>query len=499
MHSSLKSETYGAVDLGSNSFHMFVVRLVSDELEVLDRLRDRVRLAAGLDSNNHLTEEAESRALRSLERFGERLRDIPPQLVRAVGTNTLRRAHDANAFLRRASEALGHQIEIISGLEEARLIYLGVSHSLPDSPERRLVVDIGGGSTECIIGERFEPLEAASLYMGCVSYTMRFFPDGEISEKNLLQAETAARVELETIERRLRTLGWHASFGSSGTVIAIEQILRENDWNSQGISRKGLRKLRKAMLRAGNTKNLSLPGLKTDRAPVLAGGLAILNAVFESLEIEEMSSSTGALREGLLYDLLGRIRHEDVRDRTIERLVRQHGVDREQAARVERTALDCLEQVADRWELPDLETRQLFVWVARLHEVGRAVSYSGYQKHGAYLVAHSVMPGFSTDDQMLLAALVGNHRRKLALETFEELRSVSPDRVLKLCVLLRLAVLVNRGRSPRPLPLFKVVADKNKLTVGFPEGWLEEHPLASADLAEETSLLKKVDFQLSVS
>ena len=495
----MKSDTYGAVDLGSNSFHMFVVRVVNDELHILDRMRDRVRLAAGLDSNSHLTEEAQARALSSLERFGERLRDIPPQLVRAVGTNTLRRAHDATAFLRRSSEALGHQIEIISGLEEARLIYLGVSHSLPDSPERRLVVDIGGGSTECVVGERFEPIEAASLYMGCVGYSIRFFPEGQVSEENLARAETAARVELETIERKLKTLGWHKSFGSSGTIIAIEEILRASDWSSQGITRKGLRKLRKALLRAGNMKDLSLPGLKTDRAPVLPGGLAILNAVFESLEIEEMKSTTGALREGILYDLLGRIRHEDVRDRTIQRLVDQYHVDREQAARVERTGLDCLAQVADRWELSDPETHQLFVWATRLHEVGRAVSYSGYHKHGAYLVAHSDLPGFSTDDQLLLAALVGSHRRKLSLDPFKELRAVSPDQALRLCLLLRLAVLVNRGRSPRPLPLFKLEADKNKLMLTFPEDWLEEHPLARADLEEETGLLKKVDFQLVVS
>lgn len=495
----MKSDTYGAVDLGSNSFHMFVVRVVNDELHILDRMRDRVRLAAGLDSNSHLTEEAQARALSSLERFGERLRDIPPQLVRAVGTNTLRRAHDATAFLRRSSEALGHQIEIISGLEEARLIYLGVSHSLPDSPERRLVVDIGGGSTECVVGERFEPIEAASLYMGCVGYSIRFFPEGQVSEENLARAETAARVELETIERKLKTLGWHKSFGSSGTIIAIEEILRASDWSSQGITRKGLRKLRKALLRAGNMKDLSLPALKTDRAPVLPGGLAILSAVFESLEIEEMKSTTGALREGILYDLLGRIRHEDVRDRTIQRLVDQYHVDREQAARVERTGLDCLAQVADRWELSDPETHQLFVWATRLHEVGRAVSYSGYHKHGAYLVAHSDLPGFSTDDQLLLAALVGSHRRKLSLDPFKELRAFSPDQALRLCLLLRLAVLVNRGRSPRPLPLFKLEADKNKLMLTFPEDWLEEHPLARADLEEETGLLKKVDFQLVVS
>jgi exopolyphosphatase/guanosine-5'-triphosphate,3'-diphosphate pyrophosphatase len=499
MGSKLKPDTYGAVDLGSNSFHMFVVRVVRDQLHVVDRLRDRVRLAAGLDSNNHLTEEAEARALGSLERIGERLRDIPPHLVRAVGTNTLRRAHDASSFLRRASRTLGHRIEIISGLEEARLIYLGVSHTLPASPERRLVVDIGGGSTECIVGERFEPIEVSSLFMGCVSYSMKFFPDGEINEKNMLRAETAARVELETIERRLRALGWDASLGSSGTIIAIEQILRENDWSNQGITRKGLRKLRKALLRSGNAADLALPGLKPDRAPVLPGGLAILGAVFDSLEIERMSSTTGALREGILYDLLGRIRHEDVRDRTIQRLVDQYHIDRAQSARVERTALACLTQVAHRWALTEPEFRQVLAWATRLHEVGLTVSYSGHHKHGGYLLAHFDLPGFSNDEQQLLAALVGSHRRKLSLQPLEQLRSVSPDQALRLCVLLRLAVLVNRGRSPRPLPRFKLEPGKNKLALTLPEGWLDKHPLARTDLEEETTLLKKVGFQLVVT
>ncbi len=499
MSAKQKSDMYGAVDLGSNSFHMFVVRVAQNDLDIVDRLRERVRLAAGLDSHNHLTEEGEARALLSLERIGERLRDLPPHQVRAVGTNTLRRAHDTAAFLRRASKALGHPIEVISGLEEARLIYLGVSHSLPDSPERRLVVDIGGGSTECIVGERFEPLEVASLYMGCVSYSMRFFPRGEISEKNMLRAETAARVELETIERKLRDLGWDMAFGSSGTIFAIEEILRNNEWNNQGITRKGLRKLRKAMLRTGSTEELVFPGLKADRAPVLPGGLAILNAVFDSLEIEQMSRSTGALREGILYDLLGRIRHEDVRDRTIQRLADRYHIDRAQAARVERTALNCLNQVGDVWELGDEEFRHILAWATRLHEVGLTVSYSGYHKHGAYLLGHSDLPGFSNDEQQLLASLVGSHRRRLSGEPFEELRSVSPDQALRLCVLLRLAVLVNRGRSPRPLPRFKSQPEKNKLTLTFPEGWLEEHRLAHADLEEEKSLLKKVGLQLMVS
>ena len=334
--------------------------------------------------------------------------------------------------------------------------------------------------------------------MGCVSDGMRFFPQGEISEKNMLRAETAARVELETIERKLRDLGWDMAFGSSGTIIAIDGILRNNEWSNQGITRKGLRKLRKALLRAGSTEELALPGLKADRAPVLPGGLAILNAVFDSLEIEQMSPSTGALREGILYDLLGRIRHEDVRDRTIQRLAERYHIERAQAARVERTALNCLTQVDDAWKLGDEEFRQILAWASRLHEVGLTVSYSGYHEHGAYLLGHSNLPGFSNDEQQLLASLVESHRRKLSREPFEELRSVSIDQALRLCVLLRLAVLVNRGRGPRPLPRFKLSPEKNKLAITFPEGWLEEHPLAHADLEEEKSFLKKVGFQLLV-
>jgi exopolyphosphatase/guanosine-5'-triphosphate,3'-diphosphate pyrophosphatase len=408
-----------------------------------------------------------------------------------VGTNTFRRARNARGFLDQAVEALGHNIEIISGQEEARLIYLGVSQSLSDDTERRLVVDIGGGSTECIIGEDFDPMQAASLYMGCVSYSREFFPGGVIETDAMRRAETAALVELETIERRFRTLGWQSAVGSSGTILAIERIHRENGWSREGITPKGLRKLQKALIQAGHTDNLDIPGLEKERAPVLPGGLAILRAVFEALEIKRMLPSIGALREGVLFDLVGRSRHEDIRDRTVEQFVSHYHVDPVQADRVEGTVVQCLDQLEESWELENPEFRKLLVWAARLHEIGLTISYSGYHRHGEYLIANSEMPGFSRNDQQLLAALVRNHRRNVVRNHFEKFRKVNVTQALRLCTLLRFAILLNRGRSPHPLPHFKLHAEGDKLEVYFPQEWLDERPLTRADLEKESATLKK--------
>lgn len=489
---------FASLDLGSNSFHMKIARTIDGRLDIVDRLRERVQLAAGLDKNQNLAEEAQSRALATLERFGERIRDIPRPQVRAVGTNTLRRARNARSFLDRAIKALGHNIEIVSGQEEARLIYLGVTQSLSGEKEQRLVVDIGGGSTECIIGEGIDPNKTASLYMGCVSYSREFFPDGAIGADSMRRAETAAQVELETVQRQFRSLGWKRAVGSSGTILAIERILRENGWSKDGVTPKGLKKLHKAVIQAGHIDALALVGLEKDRAPVLPGGLAILRAVFDSLGIKMMHPSTGALREGVLYDLVGRSRDEDTRDRTVSEFMARYHIDGSQAERVERTALECLEQVAEAWELVDAEARKLLVWAARLHEIGLTISYSGYHKHSEYLIANSVMPGFSRNDQQLIATLVRNHRRKLDRSLFEVFRKVNAGQALLLCVLLRLAVLLNRNRGPQSLPAFKLHADKNRLEIYFPQKWLDEHPLTRTDLEIESGLLKKPGIDLWV-
>jgi exopolyphosphatase/guanosine-5'-triphosphate,3'-diphosphate pyrophosphatase len=462
---------------------------------MLDRIKEMVRLAEGLRGGDDLDAKVKKRALACLARFGQRLRTLPEVQVRAVGTNTLRRARDPE-FARLAREALGHPIEVIPGLEEARLIYLGVSHSQPLTDGQMLVVDIGGGSTETIIGEGFEVMVPHSLFMGCVNYSTRFFPKGVITRDGFRAAETAAGLELQAIEKSLCEIGWDTAIGASGTINAASEILRLNGWGGPEITMSGLKKLRRAVIEAGRTDRLALEGLKPERTPVFPGGLAILLAVFRSLGVESMSPSTGALREGVLFDLIGRIRQEDVRDRTIRRLVGQYHVDLSQAARVERSALALLDQVGQVVDGEQAAARKLLAWAALLHEIGLAVSYTGYHKHGAYLVEHMHLPGFSADEQKLLAALIRCHRRKLVHAVFDALAPGQTEFALRLCVLLRLAVLLNRSRSPGLTGHPRLTWNDRDLEVQFPHGWLEEHPLTRADLDQEIRYLKAARISL---
>jgi len=485
-----------AIDLGSNSFHMIVARIVDGELQVIDKDREMVRLAAGLNEDMELDAGARERALNCLRRFGERLSAVPQGSVRAVGTNTLRQARDSAAFIREAEAALGHPIQVIAGREEARLIYLGVSHSTPSDGGQRLVIDIGGGSTEFIIGEGFTTRHRESLRMGCVSYSRRFFPDGEITRKALRKAELSAHLELLSIAGRYRDIGWREAIGASGTIKAVAEVLQTNGWSERGITLDSLYRLRKALLKKGHSDRLDLPGLNPQRAPVFVGGVAVLTAAFEALEIDEMNVSDGALREGLLYDMLGRIRHEDVRDRSITQIQERYQVDREHAARVETTARDCLEQMAAFCGLPGDEHFQLLGWAARLHEVGLAISHSGYHRHGAYLVANFDMTGFSRQEQDILAALILMHRRKLRMEGLDGLEN--PEVVWRLAILLRLSVLLHHNRSNKPLPAFTIgyTPQKRRFKVCFPDDWLEQHPLIRADLKAEAALLKAAGLKL---
>ncbi|MBI2374106.1 MAG: exopolyphosphatase [Deltaproteobacteria bacterium] len=486
------------VDLGSNSFHMIVARLAGTRLEVLDKLRDNVRLQAGLDDRKILSDEAMGRALECLSRFGQRLAHMGAGSVRAVGTNTLRQAKNTDRFLPLAEAALGHPIEIIYGREEARLVYLGVAHAMPELAGHRLVVDIGGGSTECILGEGNEPLELHSLYMGSVSYSMRFFPDGRIREEDMRRAEIAAQLELRSLTRGFFEQGWSHAVGSSGTILASAEVLRANGWSNQGITAKGLKKLRKAIITAGNAQTLNLPGLQPQRAPVFAGGIAILSAVFDALGLEQLAVSDSALREGIVLDLLGRIRHEDARDHTIRHFTKQFTIDELQAERVEKTVRELLDQAAEPWDLGNEACAHYLAWAARLSEIGLSVAYSGYHKHSAYIVLNADMPGFSRDEQRVLAALLENQRRKLRLESFAQARALSIKTATRLCVLLRLSVALNRSRSPEPLPKLELAVKKTSLALRFPTDWLEKNPLTRADLEEEASRLASAGFDLQI-
>lgn len=492
----LQPEVVAAVDLGSNSFHMIVARITDGHVHILDRLKDMVRLAAGLDEKKFLSAESQQRALDCLARFEQRLRDMPVDSVRIVGTNTLRMAANAAEFLTAAEVILGHPIEIIAGREEARLIYLGVAHALPNTSEKRLVIDIGGGSTEFIIGQGFETLQRESISIGCVNTSQRFFHDGVISAKKMRQAQIAAQSEIQSIVNLFHQTNWDIAIGASGTLRAVKRVIVEMGWEKD-IQFKSLKRLKKLLLEPGHVDRLNLKGLNVQRAPVFPGGVAVLMGIFESLGIESMDVSEGALREGLVYDVLGRISHEDVRERTIQALTTRYLVDFQQAERVENTALYCLSRVAPTWDLVNEEYAHYLGWAARLYEIGLSVAHEHYHKHGAYLLTYSDLAGFSQPEQTLLATLVRAHRRKFPADIHQCHFQISPTQLIYLCILLRLAVLLHRSRSIQELPSFRLEATDNQLKLYFPHHWLEQHPLTQADLEQECNYLKEIRMQLS--
>lgn len=495
MAPAARADTFAAVDLGSNSFHLLIARReAGGALVIVDRLREMVRLAAGLGDGGEISPAARGRALACLRRFGQRLREVPPGNVRAVGTDTLRKAADARAFVEAAADALGHSVEIVSGMEEARLIYLGVAHGLAQEGPR-LVLDIGGGSTELIVGADSEPTHKASLDMGCVGHSERYFGDGRITEEAFDAAELAARVEIEPVESHLRALRWRAAVGASGTIRAVAAALGEAGWTDGTITADGLARLRAALVEAGDVDRIRLPGVKPERHPVFPGGVAILRAVFAALGIDAMRISESALREGLLLDLIGRVDHADVRATSVERLATRFHVDADQAARVAATARYLFGQAAAPWALDEGDGRMLR-WAACLHEVGLDIAHPGYHRHGAYIVDNTDLAGFSRDEQRRLAALVRAHRRKFPLQRLRGLETSEAPRLACIAVLLRLAVLLHRGRSDTPLPELALEVEGPRVRLAFPAGWLDGHPLTRADLDEERALLAAAGLEL---
>lgn len=490
------TDTVAAVDLGSNSFHMIVAKISGDELSVIDRMRDMVRLAAGLDEQNDISQSSWERALQCLSRFGQRLQTLPPHAVRAVGTNTLRKARNAMAFLAEAEKALGHTIDIISGVEEARLIYGGVAHGLNhDPPVRRLVIDIGGGSTELILGESFEPQRMESLYMGCVSISQTYFPNGVISPASINKAMLMAKLELEPHMATFNKQQWQKAVGASGTVRAIATVSHREGYCQEGISRKAMTKIIDQIAQVNHVDKLALKGLKDERRLVFPGGAAILAATFERLGIEQLRVADTALREGVLYDLIGRIHHQDVRYSTVLQFIKRQHVDAKQAERVYDTARQCYTQVAQAWELEDEPWQSLLGWAAQLHEVGLSIAHNQYHKHGAYIIENADLMGFSQREKSLLALLIRSHRRKFPSTLFKQWSAKSAKALTYLAVLLRLAVLLHRDRDKADVS-FTLTAAKRSLCIDFHTGWLDANPLSRADLQEETVYLKAAGIKL---
>ncbi|UAW98597.1 exopolyphosphatase [Halopseudomonas nanhaiensis] len=487
-----------AIDLGSNSFHMVLARVDHGEIRILERLGEKVQLAAGLNDDGDLSEEAMQRGLDCLRRFAQLINGLPAGAVRVVGTNALREARNRTQFIRQVRQIVGHPVDVVSGREEARLIYLGVAHTLADDAGKRLVVDIGGGSTEFIVGQRFESILRESLSIGCVSFSRRYFSDGRISPSRYAEAYTAARLELMQIEQAIQRLDWQEAVGASGTIRAIGQCLQAAGMGQGEVTREGLQWLKRRVIKAGQIDKLDLPGLKADRRPILPAGLAILEAVFEALGVEVMHHSEGALREGVLYDLLGRHQHEDVRERTLSALIERYHVDIDQAARVEAKAISLLNKVSDAWGLTDRKYADLLRWAARVHEVGMDIAHHQYHKHGAYLIEHSDLPGFSRHEQQSISLLIRGHRRNLPNDDRLSEFGEEAQPLLRLSMLLRLAILYHHIRGYQEMPALAVETSGNALSVVFPEGWLDNNPLTQADFQQEAQSWDKIGYTLTV-
>lgn len=480
-----------SIDIGSNSFHMLVASSDGQKVSLLDKLGEKVQLARGI-KNSRLDAESMHRGWICLERFAQRLNDFSPDRIQVVGTNALRVAKNRQKFIDRAEQILNVPVEVISGREEARLIYLGVSHTLGDDSSKRLVIDIGGGSTELIIGEKFEAKVLESLHMGCVSYKERFFSDGVISESNIKKAYQYACVEISHIRKVYQKIGWQEVVGASGTLQAVEQVLIGLGLTETGISRKALVKLRKALLECKHADELNFVGLKESRRAVFASGVAIVLALFDTLDLEFMSISGGALREGVLYDTMGRLEHEDVRERSIANLEKTYKVNVQSGEQVAEYARYLYQSVRKDWQLDKVDA-SLLIWAGRLHEVGMQISHSSFHKHGEYILSNSDMDGFSRDLQRNLAVLVRSHRRKLSNNVFE-LLGKQRAKLEKLAIILRLSVIFKYAE----LPKLEIHAAKNKLCLCFPDGWLADHPLTQAELEHEQVYLQKIDYTLEL-
>ncbi len=503
-----KQNIFAAIDLGSNSFHLIVTEVKNDQLLIIDRMKEMVRLASGLDDKGKLSKKSQQIGLDCLARFGQRLKNIPAENIRIVGTNTLRKAKNGAEFISRAEVSLNHPIEIIAGREEARLIYLGVAHSQSVNTDNRLVIDIGGGSTEFIIGNGFTPSLTESLHMGCVSMTLKAFADGKLNESNFKIAELYARLELQSIENNYKNFGWVHATGASGSIKSIAKVLRAQHEQSEttdpypGITTKGLQWIIKQMIKKKNIDSLEMEGLSPERQAVFAGGVAVLYAAFKVLNIKSMNASDSALREGVIYDLQGRFKHEDVRQRTINHLIKQYHVDTKQVSEVEQSLSSFYQQIQSHLIIPQtqgqtqLNAEQILNWVASLHEVGLSIAHNQYHKHGAYIIENSDLPGFSKQEQHRLALLIRAQRRKFPKKEFKQFSKICDQTMTYLAILLRLSILLHRDRSENSLPKINIQAKPQKLSLQFPKGFLEQHPLTLVDLELEAGYLKAIKFEL---
>ncbi|MFN7094885.1 MAG: exopolyphosphatase [Burkholderiales bacterium] len=496
----MNNDLLATVDLGSNSFRLLIAKLRDDgTLYPIDQIKETVRLAGGLDVHNNLTREAQQLALEVLSRFSERLIGFNRHQVRVVGTSTLRVARNAEDFIAIANKTLGFNIEVISGSEEARLIYIGAMHSLAFTEEKRLVVDIGGGSTEFVIGSGYDPQIMESVTMGCVSFSNRYFVGGEISENNFDNAIFAARGKIQAMEHLFAEQNWSAAIGTSGTARSLYDLCIENNFAEQ-ITLEGLYKLRKLLLKYKNTKNLAIIGLKEDRRPVIAGGLAIMTAIMEELNVPNMTIADGSLREGVMYDLLGRKSNRDLRISTVLGLKQRYTIDEAQSARVSKIALKLFQDLMANSKM-EANHLKLMQWATELYEIGLSISHNDYHKHGAYILANADLAGFSKPEQTILADLVRAHRGSLtkAINSLRNKRKVK-TRLIFMVASFRLSVIFHRNRKDLPQENIVKITEPGKsgCNLVIDGAWLKQNPLTLYSLNEEIEQWKKLNIKIKL-
>jgi exopolyphosphatase/guanosine-5'-triphosphate,3'-diphosphate pyrophosphatase len=495
---SLKDgDLVAAVDLGSNSFHMVVARYVLGQLRIIDRIKEHVRLADGLNDEKHLDIDAQTRALNCLAVFGQRLAYVDAANVRVIATHTVRTMKNPDAFLLQAETALGHRIEVVAGREEARLIYLGVAHDKPPKRNKRLVIDIGGGSTEFVIGKGFEIIERESLQIGCIANIKRFFPDKKVTAKLWQKAKTQISVDMQPFLRNFKVQHWQEVYGASGTIHALSEVAKAQGWCDGTLTLKIVQQLRNELIAFGHFSGIRWPQISASRKHSIAGGLLTLETAFEVLGIDKLNTSDYALREGTLFDILGRTQAHDPRMDSVQALQSRYSIDLLQAQRVENYALGLFDQVKKYWQLNSFD-REALSWACQLHEIGLCVSHSHHHHHGFYLIEQSDIAGFSKTDQHFIAILIRNQRRDIhfkSLLTLPEERAVS---ALRCALLLRLAVLFYRNHTAERIPKLKLEVGKSKLSLIFSKKWLAKHPLTQSDLESERGYLKLANINLAI-
>lgn len=487
------SSLYAAIDLGSNSFHMLVVREVSGSMQILARIKRKVRLAAGLDKNNRLSQQAMERGWQCLRVFSERLQDIPPSQIRVVATATLRIAENSDEFVKKAAEILNCPVKVISGEDEARLIYQGVAHTT-GGPEKRLVVDIGGASTELVTGNGAKATQLSSLSMGCVTWLEGYFNDRSLTEENFAKAEAAAHETLKPIAPKLTEQGWQICVGASGTVQALQEIMITQGMDEL-ITLPKLQELKHKAIECGKLEELEIEGLTLERALVFPSGLAILIAIFQALNIESMILAGGALREGLVYGMLDLPIEPDIRTRTLRNIQRRFQLDVEQSQRVKQLAEHFLPQIAKPWEL-DSRCHELLQSACLIHEIGLSIDFHQAPSHAAYLINYLTLPGYTPAQKKLLATLLKNQSGPIDLFSFNQQNALPLIQAQRLCRLLRLAIIFANRRRDDTLPALRLKVSGEALTITLPHGWLMQHPLRAESLQQEIQWQSHVQWPL---